>query len=144
MNNKLNDLIVISQKDIVGSINLLYDVKNYFSPNVQYIIVVLGYENENLIKLVSNIARVYYNKNMLDNICIIDIMCDSNNYIFNCYTDIPEINNTDVKYIRHSERKSINGKSIIYAYIFLVTVILIIEYSFHIQNLLLNLCLSKI
>ena len=114
MNNKLNDLIVISQKDIVGSINLLYDVKNYFSPNVQYIIVLLGYENENLIKLVSNIARVYYNKNMLDNICIIDIMCDSNNYIFNCYTGIPEINNTDVKYIRHLERKSINGKSIIY------------------------------
>lgn len=114
MDNKLNDLIVISQKDIVGSINLLYDVKNYFSPNVQYIIVLLGYENENLIKLVSNMAIQYYSKNMLDNICIIDILCDSSNYIFNCYTGIPEINNTDVKCEKHLERKSISGKNIIY------------------------------
>lgn len=100
MNIKLNDFIVISQKDIVGSIRLLYNLKIYFNPNINYTIVILGYENENLIKLVSNIAMTYYEANMINNIQVVDVSYYGHfSYNFKCYTGIPGMKN--VKFGNH-------------------------------------------
>lgn len=119
MNNKLNDLIVISQKDIVGSIKLLYNLKAYFNPNIDYTIVVLGYENENLINLVSNIAKEYYKSNMLDNIEVVEVShYDDLNYNFKFYAGIPGMKN--VKYNRKSNKKRILNKDALYTEYYMI------------------------